>query len=174
MHRVWEENSWFDISYCKVRKETRLITVIINQLLKKSALIINESLGEDCGAQWFEIYWLYCVCQGQESTAPLEMSKEQRNTDICVHSWQTELISDVFWPCTWAAGKKAETVSFLFFFLSGVGLRRRGENGKQLKAGCPHFWSDGCAWGLVIFQIWSRARELGFAPKQPFNRHNHI
>lgn len=133
MHRVREENSWFYISYCKARKETRLITVIINQLLGKWALIINESLGEDCGAQWCEIYWVYSVCQGQESTAPLEMSKEQRNTDICVHSRQTELISDVFWPCTWAAGKKAETVSFLSFFLSGVWLQRRGEQWQTIK-----------------------------------------
>lgn len=41
---------------------------------------------------------VYSVCQGQESTTPLEMSKERQNTDMCVHSWGTELISDVFGP----------------------------------------------------------------------------
>lgn len=77
----------------------------------KWALIINGSQGEDCGAQWCKIYWGLSVCQGQESTAPLEMSKEQRNTDICVHSWGTELISDVFWPntCNWLVSSMSST-----------------------------------------------------------------
>lgn len=62
MHKVREENSWFYIYCCKVCKETKLNTVIINQVLGKSALIINGSLGKDCGAQWCEIYWVYSVC----------------------------------------------------------------------------------------------------------------
>lgn len=74
---------------------------------------------------------VYSVCQGQVSNAPLEMSKEQRNTDICVHS---ELISDVFWPRTWVAEKK-QRQSPLF-------LQRRGKlaNNKNLEGSAgPQF-----------------------------------
>lgn len=55
MHKVREEHLWFCIYCCKVCKETKLNTVIINQVLGEPALIINESLGKDCGAQWCEI-----------------------------------------------------------------------------------------------------------------------
>ena len=115
MHRLWEEQPEIYIYYCKVCKETKSNTVIINL---KSALIINETLGEDWGAQWWEIYWVLRCLSRAGIHQSFGVKSSLTRTSVCIHGRQ-ELISDVFWPRTCAVEKKMAMIRPFFHSTGG-------------------------------------------------------